>query len=99
MKTYFVGKTEFRGDGSIKAFHLPVAHFKRVVTEDNFKGTVHPQFRITVNINKYNQIHDIQPREFNGVNVFDIYHGHQGENELTDLVALANNLFVNSLKK
>jgi hypothetical protein len=89
------GKTEFRKDGTIKAFHLPVAKFRRVVTEKDIKNA--PEgFKITVVINRYNQIHDIQPRVFGDKCLFDTYHGRQGQRELDNLISDAMYLFANA---
>lgn len=92
LKTKHKGKTEFRKDGTIKAFHVPVAQFRRVVTEKDIKDA--PKgFKITIQINRYNQIHDIQPRVFGGKCLFDTYHGRQGEYELQKLIHMAVDLF------
>lgn len=73
MKTYFVGKTEFNENGTIKAFHLPVKRYKRTIE-------IHDSaLDLTIKIGNRDQIHDIQPREFNGVNLFDKYHGRQSD--------------------
>lgn len=92
LATKHNGKTEFRKDGTIKAFHVPVAKFRRVITEKDIK--VKPEgFKIEIHINRYNQIHDIQPREFGGKVLFDTYHGRQGEREIQNLIAEAIYLF------
>lgn len=92
LKTKHRGKTEFRKDGTIKAFHVPVAQFRRVVTEKDIKDA--PKgFKISIQINRYNQIHDIQPRVFGGKCLFDTYHGRQGEKELQALIFAATELY------
>ena len=74
--TYFVGKTEYRANGTIKAFHLPVTRFKRVLTEKDFPNCP-KDFSIRIQVGNRDHMHDIQPREFGGVNLFDKYHNRQ----------------------
>ena len=95
IQTKHHGKTEFRKNGTIKAFHVPVAQFRRTITEKDIKDA--PKgFAIEIQINRYNQIHDIQPRTFGGICLFDKYHGRQGEREVQNLILEATRLFVES---
>jgi len=92
LKTKHHGKTEFRRNGTIKAFHIPTTQYRRVVTEKDIKDA--PKgFKISIQINRYNQIHDIQPRVFGGKCLFDTYHGRQGEKELQALIFAATELY------
>ena len=92
------GKTEYDENGHIVAFHKPVKRFKRVITEKQIKG-VPKGFEIRIQINRYNQIHDFTPREFNGKGLFDKYHGRQGEKEIQNLIFEATSLFNETIKK
>ena len=90
-------RTEFNKNGTIKAFHLPVAQFRKTITEKDIKDAP-KNFTIEIKINRYNQIHDFQPRIFGGVCLFDKYHGRQGEREVQNLILEATELFVESEK-
>lgn len=95
VQTKHQGKTEFRKNGTIKAFHVPVTQFRRTITEKDIKDA--PKgFAIEIRINRYNQIHDIQPRTFGDICLFDKYHGRQGEREVQNLILEATRLFVES---
>lgn len=73
MRTYFIGKTEYNSNGTIKAFHLPVTRYKRNIE-------VHEKdFHLSVKIGNRDHIHDFQPRVFGGVNLFDKYKGRQSD--------------------
>ena len=85
MKTYFVGKTEFNENGTIKAFHVPVKKFKRDI-EIHEEG-----FDLSVKIGNRDHIHDFKPRSFAGVNLFDKYHGRQSVH-VVDLIVEAKAL-------
>ena len=87
------GKTEFNKNGTIKAFHLPVTQFRKIITEKDIND-VPAGFAIMIQINRYNQIHNIQPRVFGGVCLFDKYHGRQGEREVQNLIYEATKLFL-----
>lgn len=58
-------------------------NFKAVITtnketkvgQNQQKLVVNLPFELEVEIDKNNQIHDIQPREFAGVDLFSKYHG------------------------
>lgn len=60
-----------------------VENFKQVLTTDasilvgryQKKIIIHYPFSLTIEIDKNNQIHDIQPRTFKGVDLFSRYHG------------------------
>ena len=93
LETKHKGKTEFRKDGTIKAFHVPVAQYSRVVTEKDIKD-IPKGFKISIQINKNNQIHDFRPRTFGGKYLFDVYHGRQGEIQIQNLIAEAIQLFL-----
>ena len=89
------GQTEFDENGLIVAFHRPVKKFKRVIRQKHIKGC--PKgFEIRIQINRYNQIHDFFPREFNGKNLFDKYHGRQGDGEIQNLIFEATSLYLNN---
>ena len=87
------GKTEFNKNGTIKAFHLPVTQFRKIITEKDINDAP-AGFAIMIQINRYNQIHNIQPRVFGGVCLFDKYHGRQGEHEVQNLIYEATKLFL-----
>lgn len=97
VKPKHQGRTEFNKNGTIKAFHLPVTRFCKTITEKDIKNTP-KDFVIEIKINRYNQIHDFQPRIFGGVCLFDKYHGRQGEREVKNLILEAAELFVESEK-
>lgn len=58
-------------------------NFKAIITTNNEaqvgknqqKAVVNLPFELEVTIDKNNQIHDIQPRTFRGVDLFSKYHG------------------------
>ena len=97
VKPKHQGRTEFNKNGTIKAFHLPVTQFRKTTTEKDIKNAP-KNFTIEIKINRYNQIHDFQPRTFGGVCLFDKYHGRQGEREVKNLILEATELFVESEK-
>ena len=58
-------------------------NFKAIITtnkdawvgQNQSKAVVNLPFELEVTIDKNNQIHDIQPRTFRGVDLFSKYHG------------------------
>ena len=58
-------------------------NFKAIITTNNDaqvgqnqqKAVVNLPFKLEITIDKNNQIHDIQPRTFLGVDLFSKYHG------------------------
>ena len=97
VKPKHQGRTEFNNNGTIKAFHLPVTRFRKTIIEKDIKNAP-KNFTIEIKINRYNQIHDFQPRTFGSVCLFDKYHGRQGEREVKNLILEATELFVESEK-
>lgn len=74
-------------------------NFKAVITTDKDakigqnqqKLVVNLPFKLEIEIDKNNQIHNIQPREFAGVDLFSKYHGRTMD-WCSDLVQEIQNL-------
>ena len=75
-------------------------NFKAIITtnvdaqvgQNQRKAVINLPFELEITIDKNNQIHDIQPRTFRGVDLFSKYHGRTMD-WCSDLVEEMRNLY------
>ena len=75
-------------------------NFKAIITtnkdaqvgQNQHKAVVNLPFELEITIDKNNQIHDIQPRTFFGIDLFSKYHGRTMD-WCSDLVEEMRNLY------